>query len=408
MTKTENQPIGIGIGADGRVAVPWHARHRDLREGIRALTQDFPMKYWDDCEARHEFPEDFFQAFAKAGWFGLYVPEEYGGAGLGLSSVAAVLEEIAASGGALDACTSVHTPVLWLPVLLQFGSEEQKSNYLPQVERGELYVTFGITEPTCGTDITRITTRAKRSGEGWRISGQKTWNSGALRGDKVLLIARTSPRSEERRGAGMTLFLADLKAPGVEIQPIEKYTRNAVASCELFLDEVEVGDDDVIGEVGEGFYHLLASLNSERLLLSAVALGMTRWAIETSVRYAKERRVFDRQIGANQAVQHPLAEAYVRLLATSELVANALEAYDDGADRKEMGALATSAKYLSSELAFFANDRAMQTHGGFAIAREYGVGRFWAESRIQRLAPIANELALSHVAENVLGLPRAY
>ncbi|HVV89105.1 MAG TPA: acyl-CoA dehydrogenase family protein [Solirubrobacterales bacterium] len=394
--------------ADGRLALPWHERHRDIREGIRAVTDDFPLKYWDECEQRHEFPEEFFQAFARAGWFGMYVPEEYGGAGLGISSVAAVLEEIAASGGALDACTSVHTPVLWMPVLLKFGTEEQKREYLPQIERGELFVTFGVSEPNCGTDITRISTKAARTDAGWRIGGQKTWNSGALRGDKVLLVARTSGRKDDRPGEGLTLFLVDLDAPGLEIRPIEKYTRNGVTSCELFLDDVEVGAEDVIGEVDEGFYHLLASLNSERLLLSAVAMGIARWSIETAVAYAGERRVFDRAIGANQAVQHPLAEAYVRLVAASELVANALSLYDEGADRKELGALATSAKYLTSELAFFAADRAMQTHGGFAVAREYGVGRFWAEARIQRLAPIANEVALSHVAEHVLGLPRSY
>ena len=407
-THTTPSSSSIGLRADGRISLPWHEQHRELREGIRELTRDFPLQYWDRCEAEHRFPEEFFQAFAKAGWFGMYVPEEYGGSGLGLSAVAAVLEEIAASGGALDACTSVHTPMLWLSSLTRFGSEEQRRAYLPLVERGELYVTFGVTEPTCGSDITRIATTARRTAQGWSISGQKTWNSGALRGDKVMLVVRTSPRDDRHRGAGMTLFLADLHAPGVTIQPIEKYTRNAVASCELFLDEVQVSDDDVLGTVGHGFSHLLASLNSERLLLSAVAVGLARWAIETSVRYATDRRVFDRQIGANQAIQHPLAEAYVRLLATSELVSTALAAHDAGADVKQVGALATSAKYLASEVAFFANDRAMQTHGGFAIAREYGVGRYWAESRIQRLAPLANELALSHVAEHVLGLPRSY
>lgn len=408
MSEITPQKIGLALQEGHHLVLPWHKQHRDLRDGVRGLLATFPMRYFDRCEAEHEFPEEFFQAFARAGWLGMHIPESYGGAGLGLSAVAAVLEEVAACGGALDASTSVHTPMLWIPTLLKFGTEEQRQRYLPAIERGELYVTFGVTEPNAGTDTTRIQTTARRGGSGWVISGQKTWNTGALRGDKVMLVTRTSPRpSDGRAGWGMTLFLVDLKAPGLTIQPIEKYTRNGVVSCELFLDEVEVEDDAVIGTIDEGFSHLLASLNGERLLLSAVALGMARWAIETSVRYANDRVVFGRRIGANQSIQHPLADAYVRLLATSELVSTALGIYDGGGDIREVGALATAAKYMASEVAFFAADRAMQTHGGFAIAREYGVGRYWAEARIQRLAPLANELALSHVAEHVLGLPRS-
>jgi acyl-CoA dehydrogenase len=371
--------------------------------------EQFSLEYWDSSEERHEFPEDFFRAFAKGGWLSLTIPEEYGGGGAGLSHQAAVMEEVAASGGAMDACTAVHTPLLWVPVLLNFGTEEQKAKYLPKVAAGQLYVTFGVTEPDAGSDTTRITTTARMDGDGWAISGQKVWNSGALRGDKVLLLARTSPRPESgRTGTGLTLFLVDLHSPGVLIKPIRKYTRNGVVSCELFLDQVAVRGDDVIGTVDQGFYHLLRSLNGERLLLSAVAIGMGRWGIESAVRYAKERVVFDRPIGANQAVQHPLAEAYVRLLAASELLDEALRAYDRKDDVRTVGSLATAAKWLTSEVAFFANDRAVQTFGGYGVAREYGVGRFWAESRIQRLAPLANELALGQVAEHMLGLPRSY
>lgn len=400
---------GIALASDGHLRLPWHSRHGDLRLGMRDLTRRFTLAYWDECEEEHRFPEEFFRAFADGGWLGMHIPEHYGGAGLGLSAFAVVLEEVAASGGALDACTSVHTPMLWVPVLLRFGSEEQKQEYLPRVASGDLYVTFGVTEPNAGSDTTRIETKATTTSGGWSISGQKTWNTGALRGDKVLLIARTSPRPEEgRRGHGLTLFLVDLDAEGVTTRPIRKYTRNAVTSCELFLEDVVVGDDAVIGVVDEGFYHLLASLNGERLLLSSVAIGMARWSIETSVRYAKDRVVFDRPIGANQSIQHPLASAYVQLLAVSELVDRALDMHEEGVDRKELGVMATAAKYLSSEVAFFAADRAMQTHGGFAVAREYGVGRFWSEARIQRLAPLANELALSHIAEHALGMPRSY
>lgn len=224
-----------------------------------------------------------------------------------------------------------------------------------------------------------------------------------------MLLARTSPRPESgRTGSGLTLFLVDLDRPGVRIAPIDKYTRNGVVSCEVYFDDVEVADEEVIGTVDEGFYHILHSLNGERLLLSSVAVGMARWALETSVRYAGDRIVFDRPIGANQGVQLPIAEAYVKLLAASELLSTTIDLYESGADVKTVGGLATACKYLTSEVSFFANDRAMQTHGGFAVAREYGVGRFWAESRIQRLAPLANELALAHVGQHMLGMPRTY
>lgn len=392
----------------GRLHLPWHDADMEARAAVRRLLSDFSESYWDEREQRHEFPEEFFAKFASNDWLGMMIPAEYGGGGAGLPQFAAVMEEVAAGGGALDAATSVHTPLLWVPALLRFGSEEQRRRWLPQVARGELYVTFGVTEPDAGTDTTRISTTATPDGDGWQIRGQKVWNSGALRGDRVLLVTRTSPRpAEGRPGDGITLFLVDLHAPGVEIRPIAKYIRNGVTSCELFLNDVRVGEHDIIGEVGKGFSHIIASMNGERLLLSAVAVGMARWAIERSVRYATDRVVFGRPIGSNQGIQHPIADAYVRLLAASELLHHALDAYAAGGDVKEIGSLATAVKYLTSEVSYFANDRAMQTHGGFAVAREYNVGRYWAESRIQRLAPIANELALNHVAEHMLGLPRS-
>jgi acyl-CoA dehydrogenase len=400
---------GTALTKSGKLTLPWHARTAELRSAVRDLTSRFSLEYWDQCEENKQFPEEFFRAFADGGWLGVTIPEQYGGGGFGLAYQAAVMEEVAASGGALDACTSVHTALLWVPVLLQFGTEEQKEKYLPDVAKGNLYVTFGVTEAEAGTDTTRISTSAARTDDGWVIRGQKVWNSGALRGDKVLLLARTQPRPESGKvGRGLTLFLVDLDSPGIEIRPIRKYTRNSVASCELFLDDVVVPEDRLLGQVDEGFYHIVHSLNGERLLLSAVAIGMARWAIEASVRYANDRVVFDRPIGANQGVQHPIAEAYIRLVAAAELLDDTLAAYDRKDDVKKVGTMATAVKWLTSEVSFFANDRAMQTFGGFAVAREYGVGRFWAESRIQRLAPLANELALSHVAEHALGLPRSY
>src|ERR1700730_9283861 len=327
---------GTAFTSSGRLDLPWHEPHVEVRSAVRDLLAKFSLNYWDNCEEQKQFPEEFFQAFAQGGWLGSTIPEEYGGAGVGLAQQAAVMEEVAASGGALAACTAVHTALLWVPVLLRFGTDEQKRAYLPEAAAGRLYVTFGATEPQAGTDTTRTSTSATRTEDGWSISGQKVWNSGALRGDKVLLLARTAKRPESgRTGGGLTLFLADLNSPGLTIRPIRKYTRNAVASCELFLEDVRVPADSVIGTVGEGFYHLLHSLNGERLLLSAVAIGMGRWAIESSVRYAKDRVVFDRAIGANQGVQHPLAEAYIRLLAASEVLAEAVAAYDRNDDVKK-------------------------------------------------------------------------
>lgn len=394
--------------APSPIEYPWHKPCRDIREAVGQLCGDFSLDYWDRHERDAVFPEEFFRAFAAGGWLGAHIPPEYGGSGLSLTEAAAILEEVAASGGALDACSAVHIPQLCVPVLLRHASEEQRRELVPKVASGELYVTFGVTEPNAGTDTTSIETFATRTDAGWRISGQKIWNSGALRGDKVLLIARTERRDPERRAEGMTLFLVDLDAPGVAIQAIPKISRNAVASTELFLQDVEVGEDAVVGEVGRGFYHLLAGLNGERLLLAAEALGMSRWVLGQATRYARERVVFGRPIGQNQAIQHPLAEAYVRLLAASQVVGTALTAFDEDAPREQVGALTNSAKWLASEAFFFTADQAFQTFGGYSFSREYHIGRHWIQARLQRVAPVSNQLVLNFIAEQVLDLPRSY
>jgi acyl-CoA dehydrogenase len=380
----------------------------EIRQAVRRLMLDFPLDYWNHCEEDKRFPEEFFKAFTAAGWLGMIIPESYGGGGGSLRQQAAVLQEVAGAGGALDACTSVHAPVLWLPTLLKFGSPEQKREYLPRVPSGELYVTFGVTEPSAGTDTTRIATRAEATSSGWRISGQKTWNSGALRGNKIMLLARTSPRSESSRGHGMSLFLVDLDDPRVHISPISKFTRNAVASCEVFFDNVEVPSDRLIGELDRGFYHLLASLNGERLLLASEAIGIGRWAVQVSSQYARDRVVFDRPIGMNQAIQHPIASAYTQLMAASELVQTAIRSYEDDQTSPRIGGLVNSAKVVSTNAAFAAANAAMQTFGGYSFAREYGIARVWSEARLQQIAPISNELALSQIAEQLLKLPRSY
>lgn len=387
---------------------PHESTEVDLRRLVQQLCKEYDADYWDACDSDKRFGEEFFQAFAAAGLLGITVPEEYGGGGGGLRQQVAVLEELAAGGGAINACSSVHIPLLPIPTLLAFGTEEQKQTLLPEIATGGTYVTFGVTEPDAGTDTTRISTRAARVKGGYSISGTKVWNSGALRGDKILLLARTSsPQPPEPKTFGLTLFLTDLRSPTIRIQPIRKIGRNAVASAEVFFDDHFVADEHVVGSVGEGFTHLLHSLNGERLYLAAEALGVGRWALTAAARYARTRSVFDRPIGQNQAVQHPLASCYLQLLAAGQVVYRGVEAYEtDGP--ASVGTLANAAKYLATEASFAANDASMQVFGGYSFAREYHIGRHWIESRVQRIAPINNEMILNYIAERSLGLPRSY
>ncbi len=304
-----------GTGRVGQVGFPWHREYREIREAIAQLCAGFGPEYWDEHERDSVFPEEFFRAFAEGGWLGATVPEQYDGSGLPLTAMAAILEEVAASGGALDACSALHIPMLVLPILLRSASEEQRQRFIPSIIAGETYTSFGVTEPNAGTDTTRIETFATRQDDGsYVISGQKVWNSGALRADRVILIARTSPRTEEKPARGMSLFMVDLRTPGITIRKIPKISRNAVASTEVFFDSVAVPVEDLIGTEGQGFYHLLAGLNGERLLVAAECLGMGRWAVQSATAYAKERVVFGRPIGKNQSVQHPIADSYMQLL----------------------------------------------------------------------------------------------
>jgi acyl-CoA dehydrogenase len=390
------------------LSFPAHATHQDIREAVRDLCAKFPLEYWDKHDLEGEFPEEFFRAFADAGFLSVLIPEEYGGGGGSMGQMAAILEEVGAGGGALNAASSVHIPLLAVPTLLAFGTDSQRATYLPQIAAGELYVTFGVTEPDAGTDTTQIETSATRVDGGWRINGAKVWNSGALRGDRVMLLARTSrPGPEEKRGDGLTLFFTDLRADGVRIQPIHKIGRHAVASAEVFFADVFVSDEDVIGTVGQGFYHLLHSLNGERLLVSAEALGIARWSIEAASQYARERVVFGHQIGRHQSVQHPLAKAYLQVLAATEVLDRAVRVYEAEGGRA-VGVLANGLKYLASEAEGAATDAAMQTFGGYSFAREYHIGRHWIEARLQRIAPLNNQMILNSISETALKLPRSY
>jgi acyl-CoA dehydrogenase len=390
-------------------ALPLHSEHSELRNAVRALCKNYPATYWEEQDYRKTFPEKFYKEMAGAGFLGVIIPEAYCGGGGTLSEAAAVLEEVAASGGGLNAASAAHIPLLCVPTLLAFGTEEQKQAVLPALANGELYVTFGVTEPDAGTDTTNISTRATpQEGGRYLLNGTKVWNSGASVGDQIMLLARTStPPKGGKQSRGLTLFLTDLRADTIDIRPIPKIGRNAIESCEVTFRDHPVADHDVVGTVGEGFYHLLHSLNGERLLLAAEALGVGRWALQNASRYARERVVFDRPIGMNQGVQHPLADAFLRLLAASEIVRSGLATYErDGA--VAAGMLANAAKYLASEAAFACTDHAMQTFGGYGYAREYHIGRLWIESRLQRVAPVNNQMVLNYIAERVLKLPRSY
>ncbi|MFC0454106.1 acyl-CoA dehydrogenase family protein [Rhodococcus jostii] len=387
---------------------PHLTRDADLRRAVRGLCSRFDVAYWDQKDADQEFPEEFFRAFADSGFLGTFIPEEYGGGGGSTANMVAILEEVGASGGGLNACSTVHTPLLCAPTILAFGTEKQRTELLPQIAAGKLYTTFGVTEPDAGTDTTRIAMKAVDDGTSWRISGTKVWNTGAMRGDKVLLLARTSePAEGERRGLGITLFLADLNSETVEIRPIPKIGRNAVASCEVFFEGTKVPYEDVIGEVGQGFYHLLHSLNSERLFVAAETVGLGRWALAAATQYSLDRVVFGRQIGKNQGVQHPLAKSYLDLLAAAEVLYRAVDEYEvrGGA---AIGSLANAAKYLCSEAAVSSTDAAMQVFGGYSFSREYHIGRQWIESRLPRVAPVNNQMILNFIAERTLGLPKSY
>ena len=377
-----------------------------IRHAIREICARFPAEYWREKDSRHEFPWDFYTALAKGGWVGIAIPEEYGGGGAGITEASVVLEEVAASGAAMNGASAIHLPIFGMNPVVKYGSDEQRAKYLPRVASGELHVAFGVTEPDAGTDTTSITTRAVRDGDHYVVTGQKVWTSKAEQSDRVLLLVRTTPREEcQRRTGGLTLLFADLHSPGVTISPIDKIARNAVGSCEVRYDGLRVPVTDRVGEEGTGFKCLLDGLNPERILIAAEALGIGKVALRTAVKYAGERAVFGRPIGKNQGIAFPLAEAHMKLHAAELIIREASWRYDQGLN---CGEQANAAKYLAAEAAFYAADRAMQTHGGFGYAREYDVGRYFLESRLMQIAPVPQEMVLNYVAEHVLRLPRSY
>ena len=380
--------------------------HEAIRDAVRKTCARFDDAYWRACDDEHEFPWEFYAAMAEGGWIGIAVPEEYGGGGQGIAEAAVVLEEVAASGAAMNGASAIHLSIFGMNPVAKHGSAEMRARYLPRVASGDLHVAFGVTEPDAGTDTTAITTRATRDGDRYLVRGRKVWTSKALESEKVLLLVRTTPLAEvARRTDGMTLLLADLRRPEVDIRAIPKAGRNAVASCEVRYDDLPVAVADRVGEEGQGFRYLLDGLNPERILIAAEALGVGRAALAKAVAYAKDRVVFGRPIGKNQGVAFPLAEAHARLHAASLATYEAAWRYDRGLP---CGEAANVAKWLAADAGWQAADQAVQTHGGFGYASEYDVERYWREVRVMRIAPVSQEMAMNYVAEHVLGLPRSY
>ena len=381
-------------------------QQRLIRESVRKLCSEFNDDYWERHDREGVFPDDFFDRMAAAGWVGIAIPEQYGGSGKGIQEAAVLLEEVAASGAAMNGATPVHLSIFGMHPVVKHGSEAMREKYLPPVARGELHVAFGVTEPDAGSDTTSIETVARLEGDHYVVKGRKVWTTKALESERVLLLVRTTAKDKvAHKTEGMTLLLAELRKPEVSISPIAKLGRNAVRTCEVVYDDLDVAVEDRVGEEGKGFRYLLGGLNAERILIAAEALGIGKAALRRAVQYANERVVFDRPIGKNQGIAFPLAEARTRLDAAELMIRKAAWKLDNDLP---CGTEANMAKWLAAEAGFHAADCAMQTHGGFGYAREYHVERYWREARLMKLAPVSQEMILNFVAEHELGLPRSY
>ena len=381
------------------------AEQQEIRNAVARLCERFDDEYWLQKDTEGGFPFEFHRAMAEAGWLGIAMPETYGGSGLGITEAAILMQAVAQSGAGFSGASAIHMNIFGLHPVVVFGSDEQKRRFLPPLIAGKEKACFAVTEPDAGLDTTRLRTRAVRRGDRYLLSGRKIWISTAQVAEKMLILARTIPLEEARPSLGMTLFYTDLDRKAVEVREIPKMGRKAVDSNLLFIDGLEVPAEDRIGEEGEGFRYILHGMNPERILIGAEAVGLGRAALERAVRYAKERIVFGRPIGQNQAIQHPLAERWIELEAAELMVLRAAAAYDRG---EEAGAYANAAKYCAAEAGFRACETAVMTHGGMGYAREFHVERYFREIQIARIAPVSPQLILSHIAERVLGLPKSY
>ncbi|MDX1433054.1 MAG: acyl-CoA dehydrogenase family protein [Gammaproteobacteria bacterium] len=377
-----------------------------IRESVERICARFGDDYWRERDRTGTFPTAFRDALAEGGWLGVAMPEAYGGAGLGITEAAVLMHAVARSAGAMSAASAVHINIFGPHPIVVHGSEEQRSRWLPDLIAGRVGVCFGVTEPDAGLDTGSISTRAERAANGYVVHGKKLWTSTAQTAHKILLLARTTPLDRvSRRTEGLSLFFTDLDRRYVTVREIDKMGRAAVDSNEVFIDGLPVPLEDRIGEEGKGFEYLLHGLNPERVLVGAEAVGIGQRAVELASRYARERNVFGRPIGQNQAIQHPLAQSWMELEAAWLACMRAAWAYDKGLP---CGAEANSAKYLSAEAAYRACERAVMTHGGMGYAKEFDVERLWREVLITRIAPVSPQLILCYIAERVLGLPRSY
>jgi acyl-CoA dehydrogenase len=379
---------------------------RTIRSAIADLAARFDDEYWMEKDQAKEFPTEFYDALAGAGWLGITIPEEHGGHGLGITEASIMLEQIAASGGGMNGASSVHMSIFGMQPVIVHGSHEMKKENLQRIANGDLRVCFGVTEPGAGLDTTRVTTFAKRDGSDYVVNGRKVWISNAMESEKILLLTRTTRYDDSpKKTAGMTLFFTDLDRAHVEIRPIKKMGRNAVTSNELFIDDLRIPEEHRVGEEGKGFTYLLDGLNPERCLIASEALGIGRAALNRAVRYGNERVVFGRPIGMNQGIQFPLADSLARLDAAELMLRKATWLYDRGLP---CGREANTAKYLCADAGFTAADRALQTHGGMGYAEEFHVARYFREARLTRIAPVSQEMVLNFLGSHVLGLPRSY
>lgn len=379
---------------------------RAIQHAVTAICGRFDDAFWRDKDQTHTNAPEFHAAMAQAGWLGVTMPQAYGGAGLGITEAALLMQTVGNSAGAMAACSTIHGNIIAPNAIVVHGSTEQKAAMLPPLIQGHDKTCFAVTEPDAGLDTTNISTRAVRQGNTYVVTGRKMWISNARAANKIMLLARTTPLADcKKRIDGMSLFYTDLDRNYVETREIAKLGRAAVDSNAVFIDELPVPASHRIGAEGEGFKILLDALNPERILIAAEAVGVGRRALAKAATYAKERRVFGRAIGQNQAIQHPLAESWMELEAADLMVWRAAELYDAG---RPCGAEANAAKYLAAEAAFSACDRAVRTHGGMGYAAEFDVERYLREIIIPRIAPVSREMILNYVSERVLGLPKSY
>lgn len=391
----ETATLQIEVGED----------YPEIRESVRRVCADFPGAYWRKLEDDEAYPTDFVRALTEAGYLGALIPENYGGSGMPLRAAAVILEEIHASGCNAGAC---HAQMYTMGTVLRHGSEAQKQLYLPRIASGELRLqAFGVTEPTTGSDTTKLKTRAVRDGDSYVVNGQKVWTSRALHSDLMLLLARTTPLDEvKKKSEGLSVFLIDIRearGKGLDIRPLKAMINHN--ATEVFFDNLRIPADSLIGQEGRGFKYILDGMNAERILVSAEAIGDARWFTKTSVAYVSERRVFDRPIGQNQGVQFPIARAHAEIEAADLVLRRAAARFAAGlpcGDDANMG------KLLASEAAWHAAEACLQSHGGFGFAREYDVERKWRETRLFQVAPISTNMVLAYVAEHMLGMPRSY